>query len=292
MNSSALPPRHALLALSVVAIWGSNFVVMKWALAAFSPIWLAALRFSLAALPLLWIARPAAPWRILAGYGLLIGVGQFGLLFWALQSAISPGMASLVVQSQVFLTLLLGLLLRGQRLRAMQGLALALAASGIAWIAWQLDGAASPLGLALVLGAALSWAVANLVGQAAGKVDMLGFMVWSSACAAPALIALALVFEGPQALWTGVQAAQWDSWLAVLWQAVGNTLYGYGVWGWLLARHTAVQVVPMALLVPVFGMGCSAWWLGESLAAWKLQGAALVLAGLGLNLWAQWRNTR
>ncbi len=292
MSTAALPPRHALLALSVVAIWGSNFVVMKWALAAFSPIWLAALRFTLAALPLLWIARPAAPWRILAGYGLLIGVGQFGLLFWALQSAISPGMASLVVQSQVFLTLLLALLWRGQRLRPIQGLALALAASGIAWIAWQLDGAASPLGLALVLGAALSWAVANLVGQAAGKVDMLGFMVWSSACAAPALISLALIFEGPQALVRGVQAAHWDSWLAVLWQAVGNTLYGYGIWGWLLARHAAVQVVPMALLVPVFGMGCSAWWLGESLAAWKLQGAALVMAGLGLNLWSQWRASR
>ena len=37
----------------------------------------------------------------------------------------------------------------------------------------------------------------------------------------------------------------------------------------------------MALLVPVFGMGASALLLGESLQAWKLGAAALVMGGLG-----------
>jgi O-acetylserine/cysteine efflux transporter len=40
----------------------------------------------------------------------------------------------------------------------------------------------------------------------------------------------------------------------------------------------------MALLVPVFGMGASAVWLGEALPAWKLIAAALVIAGLAINL--------
>lgn len=285
----ALPLRHALLGLAVVAVWGSNFVVIKWALAHFTPLWLAALRFALAAVPLLWIARPKLPWRVLAGYGMLIGVGQFGLLFWAMRSAISPGLASLVIQSQVFFTLLLALWWRGQRLRALQGLALALAAAGVLWIAAQTDGAATPLGLVLILLAALSWAVGNLVGQSAGKVDMLAFMVWSSACAAPVLIALALAVDGRPALAQAAVEATPGAWAAVLWQALGNTLFGYGAWGWLLARHAAAQVVPLALLVPVFGMACSALALHESLPGWKLQGAALVLAGLGLNLWSQRR---
>jgi O-acetylserine/cysteine efflux transporter len=37
-------------------------------------------------------------------------------------------------------------------------------------------------------------------------------------------------------------------------------------------------------------MGASAWWLGEPLPAWKLLAAALVMAGLAINLfWPRWR---
>lgn len=68
------------------------------------------------------------------------------------------------------------------------------------------------------------------------------------------------------------------------WQAAGNTLFGYAAWGWLLVRHAAATVTPLALGVPVFGIGASALWLGEALPAWKLLAAALVLAGLALNL--------
>jgi O-acetylserine/cysteine efflux transporter len=291
VSGAALPARHLLLALAVVAVWGSNFVVIKAALAHFPPLWLAFLRFALAALPLLLLPRPAAPWRVIAGYGLLIGVGQFGLLFIAMRADITPGLASLIVQSQVFFTLLLVWALHGQRLRVLQLAALALAAAGIAWIGLRLDTAATPLGLALVLAAGLSWACANLVGQRAGRVDMLAFMVWSSAFAAPVLGGLAWVFEGGDALLAGAGSAGIAGWSAVAWQAVGNTLFGYGVWGWLLARHAAAQIVPMALLVPVFGMGCSALWLGESLPGWKLLGAGLVMAGLLLNTWAARRRT-
>ena len=47
----------------------------------------------------------------------------------------------------------------------------------------------------------------------------------------------------------------------------------------------------MALLVPLFGMGSAAIWLGEGLPAWKLSAAALVISGLALNrLWPQLRS--
>ena len=79
-------------------------------------------------------------------------------------------------------------------------------------------------------------------------------------------------------------------WLSVFWQALGNTLFGYGVWNWLLARHPAATVAPLALLVPVFGMGASALSLGESLPGWKLGAAALVLGGLAvIVLWPKLR---
>ena len=104
-----------------------------------------------------------------------------------------------------------------------------------------------------------------MVSRAAGKVDMLAYVVWASIFAVPPLFLLALLFEGVPALMAGVQAATPTTWAAVVWQALGNTMFGYGVWGWLLARHPAATVAPMALLVPVFGMGASTLFLDEPL---------------------------
>ena len=285
MSSAALPLRHFLLALAVVAIWGSNFVVIKLALAQLPPLLFAALRFALAVLPaIFFLPRPAVPLGNLAAYGLLIGVGQFGLLYLAMRSQISPGLASLVVQTQVFFTLLLAMKLAHEKVQAYQWLGLLLAAAGIGVIASHTDGATTVLGLAMVLAAAFSWACGNIVGKRAGKVNMLAYMVWTSLFAVPPLILLSLLVEGPAAVLAGLQAADATAWAAVLWQSLGNTLFGYGVWGWLLARHAAATIVPMALLVPVFGMSSAALLLGEPLPGWKLGAAALVMSGLALNL--------
>jgi len=283
--SVALPWRHALLALAVVAVWGTNFVVIKAALAQLPPLLLAALRFTLAFAPAaLFVARPLLPWRTLAAYGVLIGAGQFGLLFVAMRADITPGLASLVVQTQVFFTIGLAMAISGERLRRLQVIALLLAAAGLAVIAWHTDAQTTPLGLVLVLAAALAWAGGNLVAQRAGRVPILGFMVWSSLFAVPPLLLLSLWFEGPGAMARGLAGADAWTWAAVLWQAVGNTLFGYGAWAWLLARHPAATVSPMALLVPVFGMAASAWWLAEPLPAWKIAAAALVIGALLLKL--------
>ena len=274
-----------LLALAVVAVWGTNFVVIKFALGTLPPLLLATLRFALAFAPAaLFVARPAAPWRVLALYGVLIGAGQFGLLFIALRADITPGLASLVVQTQVFFTIGLAMALAGERVRGFQVTALALAGAGLAVIVLNTSASTTPLGLALVLLAALAWAAGNLVAKRAGRVDMLGFMVWSSLFAVPPLLALSLWLEGPAAIAQGVANAGWGTWTAVAWQSVGNTLFGYGAWAWLLARHPAATITPMALLVPVFGLGASAVVLGEALPGWKLAATALVLAGLALNI--------
>ncbi len=287
MSATHLPSRHLLLALAVVAVWGTNFVVIKFALGTLPPLLLGTLRFALAFAPVaLFVRRPAASWRTLAAYGVLIGAGQFGLLFIALRADITPGLASLVVQIQVFFTIGLAMALAGERVRGFQWLALTLAVAGLAVIAFNTDAATTPLGLALVIGAALCWAAGNLVAKRAGRVDMLGFMVWSSLFAVPPLLLLSLLLEGPQAMAQGLAAAGPGVWAAVLWQSVGNTLFGYGTWAWLLARHPAATITPMALLVPVFGMGASALLLAEALPGWKLAAGGLVLAGLALNvLW-------
>jgi len=276
-----LSTSHLLLALSVVFVWGTNFVVIRWGLDGLPPFLFATLRFTLSALPwLLFIPRPAVPWHKLAAFGVLLGVGQFALLFLAMRGDISPGLASLVIQVQVFFTIGLSLITLGERVRGYQLAGLVLAVAGLAVIATHLDATLTLKGLALVLSAAFFWACANMVVKTVGRVDMLGFMVWTSLFAVPPLFALSLWLEGPTLMAASVQHASLGVWACVLWQAVGNTLFGYGAWNWLLARHPAATVTPMALLVPVFGMGASALSLGEALPGWKLGAGALVLCGL------------
>ncbi|PZQ65595.1 MAG: EamA family transporter [Phenylobacterium zucineum] len=294
MTRPGLPPLHLLLALVVVAVWGTNFVVIKWGLEDFPPLTFAALRFTFAVLPaIFFLKRPPVSWRNLALYGVLIGVGQFGMLYIAMTQWISPGLASLVVQTQVFFTIGFAMLMTGERVRTYQIVALLLAASGLGWLMIHTNAEVTPIGLALVLVAAISWAGGNTAARAAGSVNMLSYVVWASVFSAPPLFALALAVEGPQAITQAVVHADAAAWGAVLWQSVGNTIFGYTAWAWLLARHPAATIAPLSLLVPVFGMGASAMLLGEPLTSWKLTAAVLVMAGLGLNtLWpriAAWR---
>lgn len=285
MTRPALPWLHVLLALAVVAVWGTNFVVIRIGLDHLPPLTFALLRFTFALLPaVFFLKKPDVPWRNLAAYGMLIGAGQFGLLYIAINGHISPGLASLVVQTQVFFTIGLAMWIAKERIRTFQIVALALAAIGLLVIVAHTDASVTPLGLGLVLLAAASWAGGNAFSKAAGQVNMLSYVVWASLFSLPPLLVLALVFEGPTAMIQGVQAADAATWGAVIWQSVGNTLFGYAAWGWLLSRHPAATITPMAMLVPVFGMGASALWLGESLPDWKLLAAGLVMSGLALNI--------
>ena len=285
MRAAALPWTHALLAIAVMAVWGTNFVLIRVALDHLPPLTLAAARFFLACAPaIFFIPRPPVPWRNLAAYGVLIGAGQFGLLFIAMHGHISPGLASLVVQTQVFFTVALSMRLTGEKVRLFQIAALLLAGAGLAVIIARTDADATPLGVGLVLCAALSWSGGNLVARATPGVNMLAYVVWGSLFSWPPLLVLALLIDGPAAAWSGIRHADLVTWGVVVWQSVGNSLFGYAAWGWLLSRHPAAVVSPMALLVPVFGMAASAAWLHESLPVWKLLAAGLVMAGLALNL--------
>jgi O-acetylserine/cysteine efflux transporter len=284
---TTLPPLQLLMALAVMLVWGTNFVVIHYAVQHMPPLLLATLRFTFAAFPaLFFVKRPRVPWTHLAAYGLFIGVGQFGILFIAMHGQIAPGLVSLVVQSQVFFTIGLSMAITREKVRGFQLLALGLAVAGLGVILAHTGADATPLGLGLTLLAALCWAIGNTIARASGPVNMLGYIVWSSPFAVPPLIALSLVLEGWPAIVHGLTTADAATWAAVLWQSTGNTLFAFAAWAWLLARYPTASVTPLALLVPVVGLATAAVVVGEPLQAWKLGAAGLVMSGLALNtLW-------
>ncbi|KQP55014.1 MULTISPECIES: EamA family transporter [unclassified Methylobacterium] len=291
MSPATLPLRDLLLALAVVAVWGTNFVVIRIGLDHLPPLLFAALRFLFAALPAVFLLpRPPVPWPNLAAYGLLIGVGQFGVLFVALRGDISPGLASLVIQVQVFFTIGLSVATMGERVRGYQWAALALAAAGIGIIALHTDATTTPLGLGLVTFAAMGWAGGNIVAKRGGAPNMLAYVVWAALFSTPPLLALSFALEGWDAIRAGLLSADAVTWATVMWQSVGNVMFGYAIWGWLLARHSTALVAPLSLLVPVIGLATSALWFGEPLPFWKIGAALLVLSGLAIGvLYPRWR---
>ena len=186
-----------LLALAVMAVWGTNFVVIKVALGHLPPLFFATLRFFFAFFPaVFFLRRPSVAWRHLAAYGALIGAGQFGLLYIAMKSDISPGLASLVIQAQVFFTIGLSIWFTRERVRLFQWAALALATVGLGVILANNGGDATMLGISLTLLAALSWAGGNLVARADRPVNMLAYVVWASLFSFPPLLALSLHLRG------------------------------------------------------------------------------------------------
>jgi O-acetylserine/cysteine efflux transporter len=268
-----------------VGVWGTNFVVIKAALADFPPFLFALLRFVFSAVPLaFFLPRPRTRWRWIVLYGAFLGAGQFGLLYYALRSDISPGLASLVIQAQAFFTIALSAWFFCERITGLTLAGSALAIGGLLVIASRLDASATLAGIAIVLVAAFAWSCANIAvkkasAEAGRPFDMLAFVAWASIFAVPPLAALTLLFEG-HAAWTALSSAGMGGWIAVAWQVVGNTLLGFAAWSFLLARYDASMVAPYALLIPIFGMATSAIVMGEALPAWKLGGAALVLAGI------------
>ena len=281
-----LPLSHLLLALAIVAVWGTNFVVIKLSLESFPPFLFAALRYIFAFLPAaLFLPRPKVAWTNLCVYGLAVGVGQFGVLYFAIDGNISPGLASLVIQTQVFFTIGFAMLFAKESLKLYQAIAVAIAMIGLAIIATHTDRTTTFLGLALVVFAGFSWGIANTTSRRAGAINMLSYVVWASIYAIPPLIGLAVIFEGGWAtLSASIMKAPMGAWLGVLWQSWGNTIFGYAAWAWLLSRHPAAVVAPAPLLVPIFGMGAAAYFLGEPLPPWKIEAAGLVITGLIVNL--------
>jgi len=277
--------KHQLLALIVTIIWGTNFVFIKYGLNELPPFLFATIRFFLVAFPLIFFfPKPKASWGLIAAYGLFIGFGQFGILFYAMQNDISPGIASLVLQTQVFFSVIFAIFFFKELITPIQWLALIISFSGIALIASKTGGQTTFFGLALALLAAMSWAMGNMVVKKADKVDIIAFLAYSSLFAVPVLAVMSLYFEGWDLIKTSIQSASMTSVYVVLWQTIGNTLIGYGLWNFLLSRYSTATVTPWALLIPISGMTASSLLLDELMPMWKLLAAALVLAGLVINI--------
>ena len=281
MNPRITAP-HLALAAAVIGIWGSNFVVVKWGLDRLPPLALCTWRVFLSFFPACFLlSPPRAHWRLLMIVGAIMGVGQFGLLSIAIQGQISPGLASVVVQTQAFFNVALAAILLRERISRAQVVGCLLAAVGLLIIAANGGTAATVLGIMLALLAALSWAICNLVLKRSDfSGDLVGFITWSSLFATIPLAGLSMLIEGAAALMRPVYRPSVEIWLILAWQAYANNLFGYAVWNGLIRSYSLARVGPLTLLVPVVAIALSALLLGEEVTDWKIAAAAFIISGV------------
>lgn len=276
-----MPLRDLILIGLVVLAWGSNFTAMKLALEDLPPFLFVGLRFAILLPLLVVLKRPKVPWWKIIAVGALINMGQFAFLFAALAAGASAGLASLLIQTQVPLTILLSFLVFGERIRPLQVAGLLVAVAGLGVFALSVGGSVTLTGLGLILMGALCWALGNLVLRRMGPVNTLALFVWASLVPPLPMLALSMTIESPTPFAT-LAAMTAQGWLAVFYVAIASTVLGYSLWGALLARHPASAVTPFALLIPVVGLSVAWVLLGERPAIADWIGAAIILTGLAI----------
>ncbi len=277
-----MAPAHLALVLFVVVIWGLTFVATRWALDDFSPPQLTALRFIIAAVPALVLARPRIPWRALVPVGLTLFLGQFLLQFFGIALGMPPGLAAVVVQTQALFTILFAAMALGERPARREWTGTAVALAGLVLIALTVGGDLTAAGLVLCGLSAVSWGVGNVLVKRLPPVDMLRLMVWLSVIPPLPSLALSLALDGRYALGTALAASSWLGRAAVLYIGLIATVLGYAIWGGLLRRYPAATITPFALLIPFVAAYASSLAFGERFGPLRLAGMALVLLGLAV----------
>jgi len=308
-----MPLRPSLLATLVAVIWGVNFVVIDLGLGDVPPTLFVAMRFVAVVLPaILVVPRPSARWRDILLVGTFMSLGQFGLLYTALALGMPAGLASLVLQAQVGLTVLFAAAaLREVPTRA-QLVGVLVGAVGLVVVGVGRSASTPALAFVVTLAAASSWAIGNVVqrrvgsrrrleldqgstsrdhgstsrgrqrGPAPAWADGLSMTVWSALVVPVPMVGLALWTDGPDAVGHALTHLSVAPLLSTAYTAWLASLVGYGTWNALLARYPASAVVPFTMLVPPVGM-LAAWAvLGEVPNAAEVTGGAVLLLGVAL----------
>lgn len=287
-----MPVRHSLLAGSVALLWGLNFVAIDVGLETFPPLLFVALRFALTAFPAVLVTTtPGVAWRWVIAVGAFISVGQFGLLFVGIDAGMPAGLSALVLQLQAVFTIVLAVALLGERPTRAQLVGATVALAGLALIATGRAESVPLIAVLLVVGAAASWGAANICTRVARPPDAFSLLVWASLVGSVPLAGLSLAIEGPAATTEALTSLGWPGLISLLYIVVVATLFGWGAWTWLLARHPASNVAPFSLLAPVAAL--VATWLarGEQPTVSELAGGTVILAGLALAIFGlpRWR---
>lgn len=307
-----MTPLHVALAVLVAFIWGVNFTFIAWGLESFPPLMLTALRFFFTAVPLVLFLKPPKFNRTLFIYAIGTFVMQYAFVFTAMHLGASAGLTALLLQVQIFITVLLAYVILAEAVSRMQIIGMLVGVLGLGVIALNLGGDMPLVGFLCILIAAIGWSFGNIASKQASKqqsisnitttttapvdsnnnasknkasnqtsaLSALSLVVWGGLIACVILTLTSLLFENEAWTLATFTQASLKSWLSLGFIVYISTLIGFGLWAHLLSQNIASKVMPFALLVPVFGMATSVLFTGEVVTWWKMLAMVFILSGL------------
>lgn len=278
-----MTPRHTLLALLVVVIWGLNFLAIDFGLDDVPPLLFLALRFIAVAIPAVFFLKPPdIGWRNILLIGGFISLAQFSLLYLALSLGMPPGLASLLHQSQVVLTVIVSVILLRERPTRRQLLGIVIGMLGLAVVVIGHRQTAPWLPVVILLLGSLSWAIGNVITRKVKAKGSVSLVVWSGLVVPIPAFLLSLLVETPPVVFDALTHLSWQAILSTLYTAGLSSLVGYGIWNHLLARYPTSAVVPFTLLVPIVGI-IAAWIVvHEQPTLSEVIGGVVMLVGLAI----------
>jgi drug/metabolite transporter (DMT)-like permease len=271
------------LALAALALlWGYNWVVMKIAVQYAPPIEFAALRLLLGSAvlfaALLILRKPLRPQRLLPFFW--IGVFQSGgfvaLATWAVLIS-GAGKVAVLSYTMPLWVAIAGWPLLGERLHALQIVALGIALAGIVLILDVGQARTSLFADGLALLGGLSWAAGVIISkrvQREGSVDVLNLTTWQMFFGGVLVGIAALAVPEHATHWTAAYAG------ALAYNVIAASAAAYFLWVYVLQHLPARDASMGTLANPVVGIVAAWLQLGEMPSTSEAIGMGLVVAAL------------
>ncbi len=280
--------RELAVLIAMCTTWGLHFVVIKVAVSELPPICYAAIRMTLVAA----LMSPFLRWRsgnmirVMSG-GVCLGALNYAFMFSGVKYATASSAAIALELYVPFATILSIVFLKDSLgWRRIAGIVLAFA--GVAVIALGRDseadeGARIALGVGLVASGAFVEATGAILVKQATSFKPHELLAWFSVVGAIGLWLLTSFFENGQ---SAAFAASNKTTIigAVLFSALGASVFGHSAYYWLLQRLPVSLVAPSALLTTVMAVIFSILILGDPFGLRMIIGGSMTLLGVGVVL--------
>jgi O-acetylserine/cysteine efflux transporter len=279
-----MKPIDICIALGVVIIWGFGFIASRLALNELSPTLMTALRFTIAAVPCLFVRRPNVSWLLLCATSLSLFLLQFLAQAYGIAHGVPVGLTSVVVQSQALFTIGFAAIAFREIPTRAQIVGICVATSGLLMICGTVGYDFSVGAFTVLMTCPVTFAVGNLLLRYAKGVRMFDLFAWLCLVSALPLLAMVPIVDGLQPAWQSLSHLSWTGFTSIFVIGAITTSIAYWLWGLLLRDYPAAQVVPFALLVPFVGSAASAIVFGERFGPLRLTGMLTVIGGIAIML--------
>lgn len=277
--------KDLLMVLIVTVSWGMNYPIMKYVVNSYPPSAFRAYTFIVGFLSIGLYAyfKGISLAVVSAERWPVFKLSMFNMVGWHLPmiygvSMLNSGRAAIIGYTMPVWALVASALLYKEKINIRSLVSIVLAMTAALLLAWgsRQQWGNQPLGVGVMLVAAVIWGVGNAMMKNA-KLALHGVALtfWALFIAFVFFLCITIAFETDQWAWPNLL-----QWLAILYGGVITFAVSYVAWFHVARKLSAVSSGLSIMLVPVFGVTGGALVLGESVTLPDLSALMLILLAM------------